>query len=127
MKIPIADDDPVSRWGEHTVEELLHQVDSAMYAAKAAGRNRISFTEPDGSSETGQAAPAEAIQSSSWDKFSRPAIPCCVISGVLIFSLQLRHHLAHRRAGTGSALLTPHFQALARILDIRKKVRIFEG
>jgi PleD family two-component response regulator len=32
-------------WGEHTVEELLHQLDSAMYAAKAAGRNRISFTE----------------------------------------------------------------------------------
>jgi two-component system, cell cycle response regulator len=52
-------------WGEHTVEELLHQVDSAMYAAKAAGRNRISFTEPDGSSEAGQVAPAEAIQSSS--------------------------------------------------------------
>jgi two-component system, cell cycle response regulator len=35
-------------WGEHTVEALLHQVDSAMYAAKAAGRNRIRFTEPDG-------------------------------------------------------------------------------
>jgi len=49
-------------WGVRTVEELLHQVDSAMYAAKAAGRNRISFTEPDSSSEAGRVAPAEAIQ-----------------------------------------------------------------
>jgi two-component system cell cycle response regulator len=52
-------------WGVRTVEELLHQVDSAMYAAKAAGRNRISFTEPDSSSEAGQVAPTEAIQSLS--------------------------------------------------------------
>jgi len=34
-------------WGARTVEELLHEVDSAMYAAKTAGRNRISFTKPD--------------------------------------------------------------------------------
>jgi diguanylate cyclase (GGDEF)-like protein len=38
-------------WGARTVEELLHEVDSAMYAAKAAGRNRISFTKPDISSD----------------------------------------------------------------------------
>jgi diguanylate cyclase (GGDEF)-like protein len=38
-------------WGARTVEELLHEVDSAMYAAKAAGRNRISFTQPDISSD----------------------------------------------------------------------------
>jgi len=38
-------------WGVRTVEELLHEVDSAMYAAKAAGRNRISFTKPDISSD----------------------------------------------------------------------------
>ena len=38
-------------WGVRTVEELLHDVDLAMYAAKAAGRNRISFTEPDISSD----------------------------------------------------------------------------
>ena len=38
-------------WGVRTVEELLHEVDSAMYAAKAAARNRISFTKPDISSD----------------------------------------------------------------------------
>ena len=34
-------------WAVRTGEELLHEVDSAMYAAKAAGRNRISFTNLD--------------------------------------------------------------------------------
>jgi two-component system cell cycle response regulator len=30
-------------WGSATVEELLHEVDAALYAAKAAGRNCIKF------------------------------------------------------------------------------------
>jgi two-component system, cell cycle response regulator len=50
-------------WGVQTVEELLHQVDSAMYAAKAAGRNRISFTKPDTSTATEHKAPTEPAQS----------------------------------------------------------------
>jgi len=47
-------------WGVRTVEELLHQVDSAMYAVKAAGRNRISFTKPDISSGADHLVPKEA-------------------------------------------------------------------
>ena len=50
-------------WGVRTVEELLHEVDSAMYAAKAAGRNRISFTKPDSSTDADHLVPKEAEQS----------------------------------------------------------------
>ena len=52
-----------ANWGARTVEELLHQVDLAMYAAKAAGRNRISFTKPENSSDADHRVPSEAEQS----------------------------------------------------------------
>lgn len=38
-------------WGVRPVEELLHEVDSALYAAKAAGRNCIKFAKPEVSAE----------------------------------------------------------------------------
>jgi len=50
-------------WGLRTVEELLHEVDSAMYAAKAAGRNRISFTNLNISPGARNVVPTEAEQS----------------------------------------------------------------
>jgi hypothetical protein len=50
-------------WGVRTVEELLHQVDSAMYAAKAAGRNRISFTKSEIPPDAEQLNPTEAERS----------------------------------------------------------------
>jgi two-component system, cell cycle response regulator len=50
-------------WGVQTVEELLQQVDAAMYAAKAAGRNRISFTKLDTSTVAEHKEPTEPAQS----------------------------------------------------------------
>jgi diguanylate cyclase (GGDEF)-like protein len=38
-------------WGVRPVEELLHEVDAALYAAKAAGRNCIKFAKPEISTE----------------------------------------------------------------------------
>ncbi len=51
-------------WGVRTVEELLRDVDLAMYAAKAAGRNRISFTKPDISSDADHQASTVPARSS---------------------------------------------------------------
>jgi hypothetical protein len=33
-------------WGVRPVEELLHEVDAALYAAKAAGRNCVRMAKP---------------------------------------------------------------------------------
>jgi two-component system, cell cycle response regulator len=37
---------PTENWGFRSVEILLHEVDNALYAAKAAGRNCVRFAEP---------------------------------------------------------------------------------
>jgi two-component system cell cycle response regulator len=52
-----------ANWGVQSVEELLHQVDGAMYAAKTAGRNRISFTKLEIPSDANHVVPTETERS----------------------------------------------------------------
>jgi two-component system, cell cycle response regulator len=52
-----------ANWGVRSVEELLHQVDGAMYAAKTAGRNRISFTKLEIPSDANHVVPTETERS----------------------------------------------------------------
>lgn len=49
-------------WGTATVEELLHEVDTALYAAKAAGRNCIKFAKPDHAPAGELLLPAQTAQ-----------------------------------------------------------------
>ena len=52
-------------WGSATVEELLHEVDSALYAAKAAGRNCIKFAKSEHSPAGELPLPARTAQTLS--------------------------------------------------------------
>src|ERR1700687_4013915 len=50
----------------------------------------------------------------------------CAESWSLSFWGRLRHHVAHRGGGTWRAPLSPNFQALAGVLNIREEQGIFE-
>jgi predicted signal transduction protein with EAL and GGDEF domain len=45
-----------SEWGQKPVEELLHEVDIALYEAKAAGRDCLRMAQPGGSGPRDHAA-----------------------------------------------------------------------
>ncbi len=52
-------------WGSGTVEELLHEVDAALYAAKAAGRNCIKFAKTQSVAVEEPTLPAETAETLS--------------------------------------------------------------
>jgi diguanylate cyclase (GGDEF)-like protein len=52
-------------WGARSMEELLHEVDSALYEAKATGRNRVCFAKPEPSSGRQRAVPVEPAETLS--------------------------------------------------------------
>jgi two-component system, cell cycle response regulator len=49
-------------WGFRTVEELLHEVDAALYAAKAAGRNCVKFAKSDITADDPRALATQAVE-----------------------------------------------------------------
>jgi diguanylate cyclase (GGDEF)-like protein len=49
-------------WPPSPVEQLVHQADEALYAAKAAGRNCVRVAVPKSALKDGDTAPAEAIR-----------------------------------------------------------------
>ena len=51
-----------SDWGIRPLEELLYEVDAALYAAKAAGRNCVRMARPNVSSADVRVATKETVQ-----------------------------------------------------------------
>jgi predicted signal transduction protein with EAL and GGDEF domain len=45
-------------WGQRSVEELLREVDAALYKAKAAGRNCVQFANP----HVGSSVPTKPLE-----------------------------------------------------------------
>ena len=48
-------------WGVRSVEELLYEVDAALYAAKAAGRDCVRIAKPNVSAAEGHLAAGETV------------------------------------------------------------------
>jgi predicted signal transduction protein with EAL and GGDEF domain len=49
-------------WGPRSVEELLHEVDIALYQAKDAGRDCLRMAKPDAKTEAPQAALPQPVR-----------------------------------------------------------------